>query len=236
VFDDLFPRPTGYVWFTEEERELLVRRGAPRRGTVIGIGTDLDAPGDGSRFRTRFGLGDRPYLVFVGRVEAGKGSEELIRFFEAYKERNPGPLALVLVGPAEEQRSHPDIVYTGFVDDVDRSDALAGALALAQPSFFESFSMVLTEAWAQGRPVVAQGRTDVLVGQVRRSGGGVWYSGFAEFEAAVDLLASSPDLAEGLGRAGRRYVEQEYRWATVLDRYEGMLRRTAGSRRPRPRA
>jgi glycosyltransferase involved in cell wall biosynthesis len=148
---------------------------------VIGIGVDLDSPGDGDRFRTRLGLGDRPYLVYVGRVEAGKGSEELINFFEAYKERRPGPLALVLVGPAEDRRSHPDIVYAGFVDDTTRSDALAGSLALAQPSFFESFSMVLTEAWAQGRPVVAQGRTEVLVGQVRRSGGGVWYSGFAEF-------------------------------------------------------
>ena len=235
VFDDLFARPTGYVWFTEEERELLVRRGAPRRGSVIGIGTDLDSPGDGTRFRTRFDLGDRPYLLVVGRVEAGKGSEELVEFFEAYKERNPGPLALVLVGPAEDRRSHPDIIYTGFVDDRTRGDALAGALALAQPSFFESFSMVLTEAWAHRRPVVAQGRTDVLVGQVRRSGGGVWYSGFAEFEAAVDLLAASPETADALGRAGRRYVEEEYRWSTVLDRYEEVLRRTAGSRTSRGR-
>jgi glycosyltransferase involved in cell wall biosynthesis len=230
VFDDLFPLPTRFVWFTEEERDLLVRRGAPHRGAVIGIGVDLDSPGDGGRFRTRFALGDRPYLVFVGRVEAGKGSEELVQFFVAYKERNPGPLALVLVGPAEDRRSHPDLVYTGFVDDGTRSDALAGAVALAQPSFFESFSMVLTEAWAQGRPVVAQGRTDVLVGQVRRSGGGVWYSGFAEFEAAVDLLVSSPELADTLGAAGRRFVEREYRWETVLRRYEGLLRETVGSR------
>ena len=230
VFDDLFTLPTGYIWFTEEERGLLARRGAPRRGAVIGIGTDLDSFGDGARFRSQFHLGDRPYLVFVGRVEAGKGSEELVQFFEAYKNRNPGPLTLVLVGPAEDRRTHPDILYTGFVDDTTRSDALAGALALAQPSFFESFSMVLTEAWAQSRPVVAQGRTDVLVGQTRRSGGGVWYSGFAEFEAAVDLLAGSPSLAEALGRAGRRYVEQEYRWSTVLDRYERVLHRTAGPR------
>ena len=106
----------------------------------------------------------------------------------------------------------------------------AGALALAQPSFFESFSMVLTEAWAQGRPVVVQGRTDVLVGQVARSGGGVWYSGFAEFEAAVDLLVASHELADALGRSGRRYVEQEYRWDTVLDRYEELLHRTVGPR------
>jgi glycosyltransferase involved in cell wall biosynthesis len=135
----------------------------------------------------------------------------------------------VLVGPAEDRRDHPDILYTGFVDDETRGDALAGALALVQPSFFESFSMVLTEAWAQGRPVVVQGRTDVLVGQVRRSGGGIWYSGFAEFEAVVDLLAASPGLADTLGRAGRRYVEQEYRWETLLERYEGLLWQTVAA-------
>ena len=229
VFDDLFPLPTRYVWFTEEERDLLVRRRAPRRGRVIGIGVDLDSPGDGDRFRTRFDLGDRPYLVFVGRVEAGKGSEELVEFFKAYKERRPGPLALVMVGPAEDRRSHPDIVYSGFVDDATRGDALAGSVALAQPSFFESFSMVLTEAWAQGRPVVAQGRTEVLVGQVRRSGGGVWYSGFAEFEAALDLVTGSPDLGDALGRAGRAHVEREYAWPTVLARYEDLLREVAGT-------
>ena len=229
VFDDLFPLPTRYIWFTEEERDLLVRRRAPRRGRVIGIGVDLGSTGDGDRFRTRFGLGDRPYLVFVGRVEAGKGSEELIEFFEAYKERRPGPLMLVMVGPAEDRRSHPDIVYSGFVDDTTRSDALAGALALAQPSFFESFSMVLTEAWAQGRPVLAQGRTEVLVGQVRRSGGGVWYSGFAEFEAALDLLTGSPALGDALGRTGRAHVEREYAWPTILSRYEDLLREAAAA-------
>jgi glycosyltransferase involved in cell wall biosynthesis len=230
VFDDLFALPTSFVWFTEEERELLVRRRAPRRGEVIGIGVELDAPGDADRFRTRFDVGDRPYLVYVGRVEAGKGSEELINFFLMYKERRPGPLALVLVGPAEERRVHPDIVYIGFVDDSTRSDALAGSLALAQPSFFESFSMVLTEAWAQGRPVVAQGRTEVLVGQVRRSGGGVWYSGYAEFEAALDLLTESTELADALGRAGRAHVESVYDWETILTRYERMLRQVAGTR------
>jgi glycosyltransferase involved in cell wall biosynthesis len=230
IFDDLFDQPTLYAWSTEEERDLLDRRGAPRRGAIIGIGTDLDATGDGERFRNRAGLGERPYLVFVGRVEAGKGSEELIEFFVAYKERNPGPLALVFVGPAEDRRPHPDIVYTGFVDDQTRTDALAGSLALAQPSFFESFSMVLTEAWAQRRPVLVQGRTDVLVGQVRRSGGGLYYAGFAEFEAALDLLVSREGLADSLGRSGRGYVEQHYRWDVVLSRYEDLLRRAVRSR------
>jgi glycosyltransferase involved in cell wall biosynthesis len=229
VYDDLFALPDRFVWFTEEERDLLVRRGAPRRGEVIGIGVDLDRPGDGSRFRDQFGVEDRPYLVFVGRVEAGKGSEELIQFFTAYKERNPGPLALVLIGPAEDRLSHPDIVFTGFVEDGVRNDGLAGALALAQPSFFESFSMVLTEAWAQRRPVLAQGRTEVLMGQVRRSAGGLYYRGYGEFEAGLDLLTSRPDLATRLGAFGRSFVEREYRWDIVLSRYERLLRHAVAS-------
>ncbi len=229
VYDQLFSLPTRYAWSTEEERDLLVRRGASGSGAVIGVGVDLEVAGDPDRFRTSTDLGDRPYLVFVGRVEAGKGSEELISFFEAYKDRNPGPLALVLVGPTDDRRLHPDIVYTGYVDDQTRADALAGAVALVQPSFFESFSMVLTEAWAQRRPVLAQGRTEVLAGQVRRSGGGLTFRGFAEFEAGVDLLVSDPGLAARLGHDGRAFVEREYQWDVVLDRYERLLGRAVSA-------
>ena len=58
----------------------------------------------------------------------------------------------------------------------------------------------------------------------------MWYSGFAEFEAALDLLTESPDLGDALGRAGRAHVEREYAWPTVLARYEGLLREVAGTR------
>jgi phosphatidylinositol alpha-1,6-mannosyltransferase len=63
----------------------------------------------------------------------------------------------------------------------------------------------------------------VLDGQARRSGGGIPYRGFAEFEAAVDLVAGDEGLQRRLGEAGRRYVERRYRWDLVLDRYERLL-------------
>ena len=134
------------------------------------------------------------------------------------------------MGPAEDRRPHPDILYTGYVDDQTRTDAIAGAVALVQPSFFESFSLVLTEAWAQRRPVLAQGYTDVLVGQIRRSGGGLFYRGYAEFEASLELLLARPAEAEAMGRAGRDFVDREYRWDVVLGRYEELLRQAAALR------
>jgi glycosyltransferase involved in cell wall biosynthesis len=113
------------------------------------------------------------------------------------------------------------------VDQQTKRDAMAGALALAQPSYFESFSMVLSEAWAQGTAGLVQGRCDVLAGQAERSGGAIPYRGYAEFEAAVDLLVAEPGLAVALGRRGRAYVEQNYAWEVVMGRYERLLGETA---------
>jgi glycosyltransferase involved in cell wall biosynthesis len=67
----------------------------------------------------------------------------------------------------------------------------------------------------------------VTSGQVRRSGAGIPYRGYAEFEAAVDLLLDSPELAATLGARGRRYVEDHYTWETVLPGYERVLQALA---------
>jgi glycosyltransferase involved in cell wall biosynthesis len=228
MFDTMFRLPTRLAFSVEEEAALVHERfGRGVASGIIGIGTDLDAAGDPDTFRRSFGLDDRPYLVFIGRVDPGKGSQELYEFFVQYKARNPGPLALVIVGEAvTKMPDHPDIVMTGFVSDDVRDSALAGALALVQPSYFESFSMVLTEAWAMRRPALVQGRCEVLAGQTRRSGGGIAYRGFAEFEVAVDALLHDEAQCARLGRNGRRYVEERYSWDAVMARYERLLETT----------
>lgn len=225
LFDPTFRLPDAFGFLSEEERDLVRRRFRVRRpSAVLGIGVDLEARGDEAAFRREHGLGERPYLVYVGRLDPQKGSDELYGFFSAYKRRNPGPLALVLVGePVKPVPPHPDVVVTGFVDDHTKRSALEGALALVHPSYFESFSMVLTEAWAQRKPALVQRHCDVLHGQARRSEGAIPYHGFAEFEEAVDLLVGDEALQRRLAENGRRYVERRYQWPDVLDRYERLL-------------
>ena len=234
IFEEVLRAPDELVFLTPEERELVHERfpGSPP-GEVIGIGMDTTRPGDVDAFRRQFGLGTDPYLLYVGRVDPSKGAAELIDYFVAYKNRNPtapgsGELRLVLLGEKlVDVPGRADIVVTGFVDEPTRDGALAGALALVHPSYFESFAMVLTEAFAQRRPALVQGRCAVLIGHAHRSGAALPYTGFVEFEAAVDALVKSPELADALGRAGRRYVEGEYDWDVVLDRYEKVLTRVA---------
>lgn len=228
LFDEVFRHATGFAFFTPEERDLLERRmRSSPISEIVGIGIEPPASaGDPQRFRDRFGLGDRPYLLFLGRVDPGKGSDEVERFFRAYKERNPGPLALVVMGQAvTTPEEHEDVIVTGFVDEQTKSDGLAGASIFVQPSYFESFSIALVEAWLHGVPGLVQGHTDVLVGQAHRSGGAVPYVGYAEFETAVDMLLEDDDLRSRLGAAGRRYAEAEYGWAPVLERYSDLIDR-----------
>jgi len=230
IFQEVMRLPDAFAFLTSEEAELVYARfpGAPP-GDVVGIGVEMNRPGDADAFRRKYGIGDVPYLLYVGRVDPAKGAAELIDYFVAYKERNPGDLKLVLLGELLlDGPGRPDIVSTGFVDEATRNGALAGARALVHPSYFESFAMVLTETFAQRRPALVQQRCAVLDGHAHRSGGALPYSGFAEFEAAVDRLRHVPQLADAMGAAGRRYVEREYDWSVVLARYEETLTGVAG--------
>jgi glycosyltransferase involved in cell wall biosynthesis len=241
IFDEVLTLPVAIAYNSEEERSLITRRaGRELPGSVIGVGSDLSLGGRAGRFRSRFGLGDRPYLLYVGRVDPAKGSVELHRQFLAFKERHRGgavgDLALVIVREqVSAVESHPDVVLTGYLDEQSKADAMSGCLALAVPSYFESFSMVLTEAWVQSRPALVQGHSEVLLGHARRSGGAIPYFGFAEFEVGLEALLEDPGLASRLGTAGRRYVEENYTWDLVIDRYERLLRTAAGSFRARLR-
>lgn len=229
LFDALFRHAHAFGFLTVEEVEFVEQRFRLRRPyRVLGVGVDLDPPGDAEEFRARFGLGDRPYLLYVGRLDPHKGTEELYDQFLAYKQRHPGSLALVYLGePVKTMAAHPDVFVTGFVDDATRWSALRGCRALVMPSWFESFSMALTEAWAVGRPALVQERSAVLAGQARRSAAAIPYRGFAQFEAALDMLEDDPVLGPRLGAAGRRYVETHYAWPDVLSRYERLLLTTA---------
>jgi len=222
LFDTTLRMPTAYAFLTEEEQALVERRTRARRPcAVTGLGVDLEVAGDATRFRDLFAVGDRPYLLYIGRLDPGKGSDELYGYFTTYKARHPGDLALVVVGePVKPLDPHPDVITTGFVPEEVKNDAVAGCAAFVMPSYFESFSIVLAEAWAQSKPALVNGHCDVLAGQAQRSGGAVPYRGFAQFEAAVDLLREHPDLCADLGERGRRYVNSRYRWDTVLAKVE----------------
>ena len=93
------------------------------------------------------------------------------------------------------------------------------------PSYFESLSMVALEAWAIGRPVLANARCDVLKGQCIRSNAGLYYDGRAEFVATLRAIEQNRWLAGGLGRNGRQYYRDHYDWPVIERKYLDIIER-----------
>ena len=226
LFESIFRLPDSFLFFTPEEREVVRERfRIEPEGRVIGIGIQMNPEVSSiDHFRQQFNLESHPYLVYVGRLDPMKGVKQLCDFFVELKKQFPSPLKLVLAGdPLIDLPQHNDIVVTGFLDEAQKHAAIAGSLALVQSSYFESFSIVLCEAWVQRRPALVQGASTVLRGQAMRSSGAIPYEGYAEFEQAVMMLLEDPDLANELGENGRKYVEQTYEWSEVLRGFEESL-------------
>ena len=225
LFRDVFAGVDGFVFQTDGERELVegLFPIAERRQIVLGLGVE-PAAGDAGAAAAALGLGDRPYLLCVGRVDDGKGVRTLTRFFTAYKDRHPGPLALVLLGPVVDRpEPHPDIVVTGPVSEDVKWGALRRALALVNPSGYEAFSLVLIEAWSAGVPVLVNARCAATREHVERSAGGFAFDGYARFEVALERLVADSALRGALAAAGEAYVAEWFLWPTVIDRYTAFL-------------
>jgi len=196
-------------------------------GVVVGVGSRIPATADPERARRTFGL-SAPFIVYVGRIDPNKGCAELFDFFMRYSSTSTQPLDLVLIGSAAmDVPAHQRIRHLGFVTDTDKFDVMAAAEALVVPSYYESLSMVALEAWALGRPVIANARCDVLVGQCRRSNAGLYYGEALEFAAVLDCLVNEPWLADALGRNGREYFSRHYSWSVIERKYLNMFERLA---------
>jgi glycosyltransferase involved in cell wall biosynthesis len=223
IYKSLFKMANSFLFLTEEEKELVTDLyGVGQDGQVAGIGIDTENKSVAAdTFRTKFDLGIDPYLIYVGRIDVFKGVSEMIRFFVEFKGRHPGNLRLVLTGEQiMELPEHEDIVYVGFLDDELKKSAIEGSVALVQPSPYESFSIVLCEAWMQERPVLVQAWSEVMKGQVTRSNGGLYYDGVLEFDACLQFLIEHPDRAREFGKSGKKYVDMMYSWDSVLNKVE----------------
>ncbi len=226
IFAPLFRAARALMYNSFEERALIQGvSGRTGPGVVVGVGSEIPDRTQPWRFRKKFNV-KRPFAIYVGRIDENKGCAELFAFFERYAVMYPHGLDLVLVGsPVLEIPKHPRIRHLGFLPDDDKFDAVAAADVLIMPSRFESLSMVALEAWALGKPVLANGRCDVLRGQVVRSNGGLYYENFEEFAEALYALEGAGPIGAVFGRNGREFFRRHYTWPVIERKYLEMFDR-----------
>jgi glycosyltransferase involved in cell wall biosynthesis len=227
IFGPVFRGVRAVMYNSHEERAMIQAAAANQQvpGVVVGVGSDVPPETRPERFRQKFGI-TRPFAIYIGRIDENKGCGELFDYFRRYSATFPRGLDLALVGNAVMAvPDHPRIRHFGFLSDEDKFDALAAADLLIMPSFYESLSMVALEAWALGRPVLANGRCDVLKGQCIRSNAGLYYERYEEFAEALYSLESNGPLNARLGENGREYFRRHYTWPVIERKYLEMFER-----------
>jgi glycosyltransferase involved in cell wall biosynthesis len=223
----LFQLPRAFGFLTPEERDLVHRTFRNEHIPHETLGLGLDAPGayDAAAFRAAHEL-EGPLVLYLGQVSQGKGCDELLAAWAAYRARpRARPATLILAGTLRmEVPDRRDVVALGRIPEAEKYAALAAADALVLPSRFESLGIVLLESWQVGTPVLVRADNPVTAGQVARSGGGLTYRDADGFGEAIDRVSAARDAH---GAAGRAWVERESSWDAFDARLAQLVALTA---------
>ncbi len=257
IYEQVFSSAAGIVWNTESERRMITSRFHLRAlvedvvgcGVEMESGTDTDGEdtsaammvspltvreplpahieGPANAFRRRHRM-HGPFILYGGRIDPGKGCEELLEYFQAFL-HDGGDASLMLMGvklmPLPDD---PRVRFAGLLPDQERLHALQAATVVVVPSPYESLSLLALEAFAVGTPVLANARAEVLVDHCRQSNAGLYYSDRYEFSESLKMLLKDPDLRHQMGENGKAYVDKNYRWDVIIAKYERMFARLRG--------
>jgi glycosyltransferase involved in cell wall biosynthesis len=224
-----------------EKQTLISLNVSPERISVIGVGVSpatQDATA-GKVFRQRHSLPNAPIIAYLGRIAGSKGLDLLISAIAIARKTMP-ELHLVIAGARDSYNplSHPQwgsaadsndrsnhVLYD--ISEEDKDGLLNACTALVLPSHFESFGIVIAEAWLRHKPVIVS-NCPALAEVVRDGVDGhvLNHNDPAELARAVTALVCDTELATTWGREGRMKVDRLYLWSNVGTRFvDGLLSR-----------
>lgn len=226
IFNDLFHAPRALFYNTLEEKAFIENKfgvaDIPNNGGFGGAGVDVPEKVDGEAFKKKYGIED--YIIYVGRIDESKGCKELFDYFKKYKTESRCNTKLVLLGkPVMEIPVDGNIISLGFVSEEDKFNGIAGAKLLVLPSQYESLSIVVLEAFSLNKPVLVNGKSEVLKAHCDKSDAGKYFSDYNEFKNNLDVLLSDVSLRKEMGEKGREYVEKNYSWDVLTDNFNKLF-------------
>ena len=203
-----------------------------RRVEVLPHGLDLSEFADlppRDMLRASLGLGQRPLVLFLGRLDAIKGILLLLKGFAEAKRGNP-EAALVLAGPegwgarelrraAREMGVEEAVYWTGILPGRERLAALVDADLLCFPADRDCFGLAPFEALACGTPVVALSSGGSGEWLSRAGGADLVEADAGRLGSAILRVLSDPGPAREQARRAAAYVRAELAWDRIAPLY-----------------
>jgi len=175
---------------------------------------------------------ERPYFLFVGRLEVIKGLQTLIALWKRVPDFD---LLVAGAGNYEKQlqaqaSSNPRIKFLGALPQRELGALYFHALACIVPSItYETFGIIIIEAFARKTPVIARD-LGALPEVIHGSGGGFVYHTDEELLDAIRRISTSPMLRSRLGEKGYRAFIQWWSREAHMELYFGFLHKAANKK------
>ena len=188
------------------------------------VGIEKTKAADWERTKVKYNLPE-DYLLYVGRIDAIK-LNNIVEYFLSYKKKYvDSRLKLVLVGGIFGKTvEHPDIIYTGFVDDAEKVAIQLNAKVIVNPSRYESLSLILLETMSEGKAMLVNGRCNVLREHCEKSNyAALYYMNRRDFMRKLHHLENSETLRQQMGEKGRHYVQENYNWEMIIGRMKNVI-------------
>ncbi|MBK9314430.1 MAG: glycosyltransferase family 4 protein [Acidobacteria bacterium] len=172
---------------------------------------------------------ERPYFLFVGRLEEIKGLQKLIRIWDRVEDCD---LLVAGTGTYGSQlramaAGNQRIKFLGGLPQKELGALYVHALACLVPSLtYETFGIIIIEAFARKTPVIVH-NLGALPEVVQESGGGFIYQTDDELLSAIHRLHNSPAIGKELGEKGYRSFLQWWSRDAHLKQYTELLNTTA---------
>jgi len=219
----IFTQTHHIAFNTEKERELCYAIFGTKMATnsILAVGTEIVEGTSRGHIDRKFALPKR-YILYFGRIAKEKVGN-LIDWFLEFKSASNSPVKLVLTGGLFMDRyDHPEIIYTGFVSEAEKTALIQNCELVVNPSDRESLSLLLLETMQLGKPSLVNGKSAVLKQHCIDSDyASCYYVSKADFIQKLDsmlTLISQEHDDNKLGKKAIAYVEENYSWETILQR------------------
>ncbi len=186
---------------------------------------------DGQRFREKYDVKSENIVLFIGRMNRLKGPQVLIRSVPYVVKEFPDT-SFIFIGPDDGVVSKLSTMIraknldkyvrmAGIVTEVDKMSALAACKALVIPSLLdvvEVYPMVMSEAWAQEKPVIASAVGGIPF-RIKNGKNGLLVppNDSVKLADAIRLVLEDKGYAKKMGQEGRKNVST---WDDVAGKIE----------------
>ena len=203
---------------------------SPQKVSIIpnGINPEELNSRDIDYFRNKIGIGDSPFILFVGRLNRIKGPDLLLKAFYNIK-NNLQDFHLGFVGPddgmlselkqmVDEYQLNDRIHFIGYLGGADKSNAYHAADLLVIPSRQEAMSIVVLEAGISGTPVLLTDQCGFNVIE-KIDGGKVVQASVKGIELGLIEILRDKDRLNSMGSNLKQYTNENFTWDSIIGKY-----------------